>query len=320
MGKGNRNEWEIPTKEEDLEMISAMREITLRFDKKDDYRTREAYKTLRTNIEFSGSDIKTIAITSCTPNEGKSSVAMELAKAFAEAGKKTILVDADLRKSVLVGRYKTGAVRHGLTHALIGRESLEKVVCMTNVPNLYIIFSGPVPPNPSELLGGVKFQETIQELREQFDYVIVDTPPLGSVIDAAVAAKNCNGTILVIENNAISYRFAQRVKDQLEKTESRILGVVLNKVDMNTRGYYGHYGRYYGKYYGRYYGRYGEENASARAEDSPGSSRSGQGLESVPRELHQRRDERIRARGQELEKAAEETTEKKISGETGRKI
>ena len=129
MEKDSRNEWEIPAREEDLEMISAMKEITLRFGKKDDYRTREAYKTLRTNIEFSGSDIKTIAITSCTPNEGKSSVAMELAKAFAEAGKKTILVDADLRKSVLVGRYKTGAVKHGLTHALIGRESLEKVGC-----------------------------------------------------------------------------------------------------------------------------------------------------------------------------------------------
>ena len=98
-------------------------------------------------------------------------------------------MDADLRKSVLVGRYKTGAVKHGLTHALIGRESLEKVVCMTNVQNLYIIFSGPVPPNPSELLGGMKFQGTIQKLREKFDYVIVDTPPLGSVIDAAVAAK-----------------------------------------------------------------------------------------------------------------------------------
>ena len=180
MEKDSRNVWEIPAKEEDLEMISAMKEITLRFGKKDDYRTREAYKTLRTNIEFSGSDIKTIAITSCTPNEGKSSVAMELAKAFAEAGKKTILVDADLRKSVLVGRYKTGAVKHGLTHALIGRESLEKVVCMTNVQNLYIIFSGPVPPNPSELLGGMKFQGTIQKLREKFDYVIVDTPPLGS--------------------------------------------------------------------------------------------------------------------------------------------
>lgn len=320
MEKDSRNVWEIPAKEEDLEMISAMKEITLRFGKKDDYRTREAYKTLRTNIEFSGSDIKTIAITSCTPNEGKSSVAMELAKAFAEAGKKTILVDADLRKSVLVGRYKTGAVKHGLTHALIGRESLEKVVCMTNVQNLYIIFSGPVPPNPSELLGGMKFQGTIQKLREKFDYVIVDTPPLGSVIDAAVAAKNCNGTILVIENNAISYRFAQRVKDQLDKTESRILGVVLNKVDMDTRGYYGHYGRYYGKYYGKYYGRYGEENTSVQAEDFQGRGLTGKGLETVPKELHQRREERIRACGQELEKVAEEITGKQKSGETGRKI
>lgn len=247
--------------EPDLEEISGMREITLRFEKQEDYRTREAYKTLRTNIEFSGSDIKTIAVTSCTPNEGKSSVAMELAKAFAEAGKKTILVDADLRKSVLVGRYKTGAVRRGLTHALIGREKLDKVMCMSNIQNLYIIFSGPVPPNPSELLGGRNFQEVLDTLREQFDYVIVDTPPLGSVIDAAVAARKCDGTILVIENNAISYRFAQRVKDQLDKTESRILGAVLNKVDMSTKGYYGHYGRYYGKYYGKYYGNYGEENA-----------------------------------------------------------
>lgn len=309
MGKDSNHKQE-EFEEADIEVISNVREITLRFDKKDDYRTREAYKTLRTNIEFSGSDIKTIAITSCTPNEGKSSVAMELARAFAEAGKKTILVDADLRKSVLVGRYKTGAVRHGLTHALIGRESLETVMCMTNVQNLYIIFSGPVPPNPSELLGGAKFQETIRKLREQFDYVIVDTPPLGSVIDAAVAARNCDGTILVIENNAISYRFAQRVKDQLDKSESRILGVVLNKVDMNTRGYYGHYGRYYGKYYGRYYGRYGEENISVQAEGSSKSSRNGQSPENVSKELYRRRDQRIKVCGQAVEKVAEEIKEK----------
>lgn len=309
MGKDSNHKQE-EFEEADIEVISNVREITLRFDKKDDYRTREAYKTLRTNIEFSGSDIKTIAITSCTPNEGKSSVAMELARAFAEAGKKTILVDADLRKSVLVGRYKTGAVRHGLTHALIGRESLETVMCMTNVQNLYIIFSGPVPPNPSELLGGTKFQETIRKLREQFDYVIVDTPPLGSVIDAAVAARNCDGTILVIENNAISYRFAQRVKDQLDKSESRILGVVLNKVDMNTRGYYGHYGRYYGKYYGRYYGRYGEENISVQAEGSSKSCRNGQSPENVSKELYRRRDQRIKACGQAVEKVAEEIKEK----------
>lgn len=301
----------------DIEEISGMREVTLRFEKQEDYRTREAYKTLRTNIEFSGSDIKTIGITSCTPNEGKSSVAMELAKAFAEAGKKTILVDADLRKSVLVGRYKTGAVRHGLTHALIGKEKLDEVMCMTNIQNLYIIFSGPVPPNPSELLGGVRFREALSVLREQFDYVIVDTPPLGSVIDAAVAARKCDGTILVIENNAISYRFAQRVKDQLDKTESRILGVVLNKVDMNTRGYYGHYGRYYGKYYGKYYGTYGEENTASQSGSSAGDKRNTQRQENVSEELYRRNHQRMKACGQAAERVSGELQKNR---KTGRKI
>ena len=144
-----------------------------------------------------------------------------------------MLIDADMRKSVLVGRYKTGAVRKGLTHCLIGKANYLEVMCETNVPNLYVTFSGPVPPNPSELLGGEKFRSILNVLRSSFDYVIVDTPPLGSVIDAAVAAKSCDGTVLVIESNAISYRFAQKVKEQLDKTGSRILGVVLNKVDMN---------------------------------------------------------------------------------------
>ena len=232
-----------------------MQHVSLRFDKSEDYRIKEAFKTLRTNIEFSGADLKVIAVTSCTPNEGKSSVAMELAKAFAEAGKRTLLIDADMRKSVLVGRYKTGAVRLGLTHILVGREKLSDVICKTNFPKLYMIFAGPVPPNPSELLGGENFESLINKAKQLFDYVIVDTPPLGSVIDAAVAAKKCDGTILVIENNAISYKFAQNVKAQLDKTESRILGVVLNKVDTSTKSY-GHYGTYYAKYYGKYYGQY----------------------------------------------------------------
>lgn len=240
-----------------------MQRISLRFDKDEDYRIKEAFKTLRTNIEFSGSDLKVIAVTSCTPNEGKSSIAMELAKAFAEAGKRTLLIDADMRKSVLVGRYKTGAVRLGLTHVLVGREKLGDVICKTNFPKLYMIFAGPVPPNPSELLGGESFENLLRKMRQIFDYVIVDTPPLGSVIDAAVAAKRCDGTILVVENNSISYKFAQNVKEQLDKSGSRILGVVLNKVDMSTKGGYGHYGRYYGKYYGKYYGQYGKETSQA---------------------------------------------------------
>ena len=93
-------------------------------------------------------------------------------------------------------------------------------------------------------------------MRHVFDYIIIDTPPLGSVIDAAVVAKQCDGTILVIEDNAVSYRFAQRVKDQLDKAGAKMLGVVLNKVDLSGKGMYGHYGSYYGRYYGRYYGKY----------------------------------------------------------------
>lgn len=240
-----------------------MQEVKLQFDKStNDYRMKEAFKTLRTNIEFCGDSVKVIAITSCTPNEGKSSIAMQIAKAFAEAGNRTMLLDADMRKSVLVGRYKTGAVRQGLTHCLAGRANHLDVMCKTNINNLYVIFSGPVPPNPSELLGGEKFASVIQNLRTSFEYVIIDTPPLGSVIDAAVAARNCDGAMLVVENNAVSYKFAQKVKDQLDKADTRILGVVLNKVDLSGKGYYGHYGKYYGKYYGRYYGQYGEDNMS----------------------------------------------------------
>ncbi len=239
-----------------------MQEVSLQFEQAEDYRTREAFKTLRSNIEFCGGDVKIVAVTSCTPNEGKSSIAMEMAKAFAEAGNKTMLIDADMRKSVLMGRYRTGAVKLGLTHCLIGKAEYPDVICSTNINNLYMTFSGPVPPNPSELLGGERFLSILKVLRNSFDYVIIDTPPLGSVIDAAVAAKNCDGTVLVIENNAVSYKFVQTVKGQLDKTGSRILGVVLNKVDMDGKGYYGHYGRYYGMYYGKYYGKYGEESSN----------------------------------------------------------
>lgn len=246
-----------------------MQNVKLQFEQMNDYRVAEAFKTLRSNIEFCGNDVKTIAVTSCTPNEGKSSIAMEMAKAFADAGRRTVLVDADMRKSVLIGRYRTGAVKKGLSHALAGRADFADILCKTNVERLYVAFSGPVPPNPSELLGGERFEGIIQELKRDFDYVIVDTPPLGSVIDAAVAAKKCDGTVMVVENNMVSYRFVVKVKEQLEMAQCRILGVVINKVDMNAKGYYGHYGRYYGKYYGKYYGTYGKENRAEMEKNPP---------------------------------------------------
>lgn len=166
-----------------------MQEVKPQFEQNADFRMKEAFKTLRSNIEFCGDNVKVIAVTSCTPHEGKSSVAMEMAKAFAEAGNRTLLVDADMRKSVLVGRYKTGGVKYGLSHCLVGKYKYTDVLCKTNVPNLYMIFSGPVPPNPSELLGSDKFRDMLNALKTPFTYVIIDTPPLGSVIDAKSCGK-----------------------------------------------------------------------------------------------------------------------------------
>lgn len=233
----------------------------LTFLKRDDldYRANEAYKTLRTNIQFCGNEIKVLTFTSCTPNEGKSSVSFNLAVSFAEVGKKVILIDADLRKSVLIGRYKVGEIDYGLAHFLSGQSNLEDVLYSTDIQNLDIIFSGTHSPNPAELLNNSRFVNMIAELRETYDYVIIDTPPLGSVIDSAIVAKISDGAVLVVEANSISYRFAQGVKGQLEKSNCKILGAVLNKVPMEKNGYYGrYYGRYYGKYYGKYYGTYGK--------------------------------------------------------------
>ena len=143
----------------------------------------------------------------------------------------------------------------GLTHYMTGQKNMEDVINQTDIKNMDIILAGPVSPNPTELLGGLLFQRLIEAQRENYDYIIVDAPPIGSVIDAAIIAKYVDGAIIVVESGVISYKMLQRVKDQMEKSECRILGVVLNKIDMKNDSYYGNY---YGRYYGKYYGSYGE--------------------------------------------------------------
>lgn len=213
------------------------------------FRAKEAFKTLRTNIEFSGEAVKVIALTSATPNEGKSTVSYELARTFAQTGKKTLLIDADLRKSVMRAKQKKGSVRSGLTNYLVGKCPLDDILCRTNETNFYVIFAGPVPPNPSELLGSARFKKMVTGLRSVFDVIILDTPPIGSVIDAAIISKNCDGVAVVMSQGEISYQFAQKVREQLEAADAKVLGVILNKVDMSERS---GYGKYYGKYYGNY--------------------------------------------------------------------
>ena len=211
-----------------------------------DYSANESYKSLRTNLLFCGEDKKVIAITSCAPNEGKSTVSLNLALSLADSGKKVLFIDADLRKSVLMGHTEVeGEEIKGLSHLLSHQETIENVICATNVPRFHIIYAGTVPPNPAELLGAEYFKRVLAAVKKVYDYIIIDTPPLGSVIDSAVIADECDGSIIVLESGVISYRFAQDVKGQLEKCNCPILGVILNKVDMSKQGYYG---KYYGKY------------------------------------------------------------------------
>ncbi len=217
------------------------------------YASHEAYKSLRTNLMFCGDDKNVIAVTSCTPGEGKSSVSLNLSTSLAEAGNKVLLIEADLRKPVLLGRLGAEQELKGLTHYLSGQAKLEEVVCGTNYGNMHFIVAGHIPPNPTELLGSWAFQCMITELREVYDYIILDTPPLGSAIDCAVIAQICDGTIMIIESGAVSYRLAREVADQLKKTKCPLLGVVLNKVSQESMWTYGRY-----KYYNNYEGREGE--------------------------------------------------------------
>lgn len=187
-----------------------MGQVTFEIRKKMDYRTSEAYKSLRTNIQFCGADVKVISFTSCTPNEGKSSISFNLAVSFAESGKKVILIDADMRKSVLAGRYKVGSIKGGLAHFLAGQKALNDVCMQTDIENMDIIFSGPFVPNPAELLESELFSRLISYCRKKYDYVLIDTPPLGSVIDSAIVAGEVDGAVIVIEADAISYHLDRK--------------------------------------------------------------------------------------------------------------
>lgn len=223
-----------------------------------DYYYSEAIKTLRTNLQFCGRSIKVIMLTSATPDEGKSDISFALAQSLAQIGKKTLLVDGDIRKSVLPARYQITQEINGLSQYLSGQRDLEEIIYETSEKNLSVIFSGPYSPNPAELLEEDACSRMFEVLRVNHEYVIVDTPPMGNLADGAIIARNCDGVLLVIESGAVSYRLEQKVKAQLEKTGCRILGAVLNKVDILGNGYYGKYGKYgrYGRYkaYDRYLG------------------------------------------------------------------
>ena len=234
----------------------AYKNITLTDANPGDYSYEEAIKTLRTNLQFSGKSNKVVLVTSARGGEGKSDIAFHLAKEIGKAGKKVLLVDGDIRKSVYKRRYDIKEETQGLSQYLSGQEEhIDQVVCKTNFENLYLILSGPYAPNPTEMLGDDQFGQLLKAARQVFEYVIVDTPPLGIVVDAAVIAQYCDGALLVIESGETSFRAYQKIKGQLERSGCKLLGAVLNKVSSDGKGFQtSRYGRRNAKQYAHYYG------------------------------------------------------------------
>lgn len=201
----------------------------------------EAYRTLRTNIQFAGVDqeIKTILVTSTAPEEGKSTTSANLAVVTAQAGKRTLYIDADLRKPT---GHQTFYVpnRRGLTSFLAGQTALENTVQKTGIENLFVMTAGPIPPNPSELLGSKKMRAALEELQTHFDAIILDTPPTLAVADSTIMARMVDGCILVVNSGKTNRDMAKKAKQQLENAHARLLGIVLNnkKAKKNEDYYY----------------------------------------------------------------------------------
>lgn len=206
----------------------------------------ESYRTLRTNIQFSSFDekIRTIVVTSSGPGEGKSTTSSNLAVVLAESGKKTILIDCDQRKPKL---HKVFALsnKYGLSNLLVEEVNFNDVINHTSIENLDVLTSGTRPPNPSELLSSAKMSQFIKNLKNEYEYIILDTPPVIMVTDAQILSQHSDGCLLVVSSGEADRDAAQRAKELLTKVNAKILGVVLNKIDVTGKGYYGYYYHYY---------------------------------------------------------------------------
>lgn len=220
----------------------------------------EYYNTIRTNIQFSGRNLKVITLTSAQSGEGKSTTSTNLAISFAKAGFRTLLIDADTRNSVMSGTFKSNERYQGLTSFLSGNAELSDVICDTSIDNLMILPAGQVPPNPTSLIQNDNFKSMIETVRGLYDYVIIDTPPLGLVIDAAILAHHSDASLLVVKAGADKRRTITKLKEQLEQSGSVFLGVILNKYDIHLDKY-GSYGSYGG--YGSY-GNYGKSEEKTK--------------------------------------------------------
>lgn len=222
------------------------------------YSCTEALNTLCTNISYSGTGIKTILITSRYEREGKSFVAMSLLRSMAQLQKKVVLLDADMRRSSMIGRFRLkfeNGRSNGLAQYLAGMCPLEDIVYETNIPNAYMVPMGREVLNSLQLLNSPEMPRLMEYLRANFDVVLVDTPPAGVIVDAIDIARYCDGSMIVVSHKRGKRKDIVNIKNMIAKTGCKVLGVVMNNVELksiSSRKYYYRTERYAAQYYGRY--------------------------------------------------------------------
>lgn len=202
----------------------------------------EAYRAIRTNLQFAGAgkQLKTLVFTSAIPGEGKSTTVANLAIAMGQDDKRILLIDCDMRKPIVHRRF--GLLNRGLSNCFAEDLPLKEVIQADVFPNLDVVTSGPVPPNPAELLGSKKMKALLQEAAEAYDYVFLDMPPVLAVTDAVLMSSQVDGTVLVLGSGDISPDEGKQAQSVLEKVHANILGVILDKVPQHHKsGYYYYY-------------------------------------------------------------------------------
>lgn len=204
----------------------------------------EQYRLIRNNIQFSSVDkkIKTIVVTSPEPSDGKSTTAANLAVVLAQQGKQVLLIDADLRKPSVHYTFNVSNI-HGLTSVLTKKINLEQAFYKSTIPNLDVLTSGPIPPNPSELLDSNAMEMMIEQLKGMFEYIVFDTPPILIAIDSQIMANKCDGVIMIVASGKTHKDIGVKAKDRLHQANAHVLGVVVNGIESTNNRY-----RYYDQY------------------------------------------------------------------------
>ena len=206
----------------------------------------EQYRAIRTNIEYSNVDqnTKTILVTSSDKNEGKTTTVSNLAVSFANLNKKVLLIDCDLRNASIHKMFKINNI-YGLTDILAKDRAVDKCIQETELENLYVLTAGAIPPNPAEILSSEKMKNLIEDLKNIYDYIFIDTPPIGLVTDAGALSSFIDGVVLVVKSESIEKKYLEETKKKLDAVDARILGAILNsyKSEQKDYNYYSYYGK-----------------------------------------------------------------------------